>query len=879
MYRVLGPVGADLPDGTQLVSGGRAKLAVLALLITHPQDGLSVEALIQELYRDDDPDSLRGNDADIKAHISRLRRELGDELPTGSGRRYALRDVGDRSDLRRFQLACAAADKAERSGDLSALAEQLSVARDCWQGNTAAMRDLQQFGFARRFAAVWDKKRLEVVQKLAETLRRLRRDDEVNALLAVEQDLVLPVEQPSVDDAATTVVVGRDEVLAGLVARLREAAAQGGRFVVQVNGPPGAGVSAVVRRAVAGFSEVVWVEMNVGPVPKQASTVKRELLLGPLGLPRAELGEPAERGRQYAERLTAETARRRLVLVLDHVREAGQVIPLVPATDVDATVVVCSRAQLPGVPADGLVPVGPLELSAAVDLLRSIVGTDVVEQSRPAAYELVQLCERLPLWIMIVGQDIDTNGRQIASVVAELRSGETADGSAARLLLDHSLRDVPRAAQEAFALIGRLDAEDVTIERVAALQDVPRDEAASTLSVLTRAQLLRADGNRYRMPEIMRGPARTREPITPWRPALQRALLQLLAEAETVASTTRPGARPDAGSRAPDAFTWFEANSANITQAAGQGAHLGMPDYPARILVAVQPILNELLDTAVWATLLKIAQDAAPRSADPVATARLKMSRGQLLRYEPADYRLAYREFDEAVTLLRDTDDPVTLAYALDGRADFATGLAGTTSDDQWLEQAATDGKEAYDLFSAAGDAVGMATAANTLGEVSFFRGRPDAAIQWMERESTARSAMGDRAGQAVAQRMLGKIYLDADELDAAADRLTSAITIQRELGNRVEQARAYTLLGEVLNRRQQHAEALDRLERALAVLKPRHDRLWLAALYQSRGKAHAGLGNTAEARIDLREAIQLFDQAGRTDRADECRDALRRLG
>lgn len=97
------------------------------------------------------------------------------------------------------------------------------------------------------------------------------------------------------------------------------------------------------------------------------------------------------------------TARRAVAVLLDNASSAGQVRPLLPASD-RSVVVVTSRRQLPELSLDGarFLEASPFSPAQAAELLTSIVGPAAMLGDTSAMEELARLCGGLPLALCVV---------------------------------------------------------------------------------------------------------------------------------------------------------------------------------------------------------------------------------------------------------------------------------------------------------------------------------------------------------------------------------------------------------------------------------------------------------------------------------------------
>src|ERR687888_1735886 len=98
-FRILGPLEA-LEDGRQIEIGGAKQRALLALLLLHANEVVSIDRLIDALWEEQPPETALKA---LQVYVSQLRKALGKErLETKApGYRLVADDVG--LDLGRFR--------------------------------------------------------------------------------------------------------------------------------------------------------------------------------------------------------------------------------------------------------------------------------------------------------------------------------------------------------------------------------------------------------------------------------------------------------------------------------------------------------------------------------------------------------------------------------------------------------------------------------------------------------------------------------------------------------------------------------------------------------------------------------------------------------
>ena len=328
---------------------------------------------------------------------------------------------------------------------------------------------------------------------------------------------------------------GRVEELAGLNRLLP---APGG--VVVLSGTAGVGKTALAIRWAHGVSErfpggQLFVDLR-GFDPGEPIEAADALagFLTALGVPFAEIPAGLD---DRAARFRTETARRRLLLVLDNAASVDQVRPLLPGART-CSVIVTSRNSLPGLVARyGAIRLhlDLLPLPDATALLETLIGARAAADPVASA-ALAAQCARLPLALRVAAEYAAVRPTvALADIVAELADDSrrldllAAGGDRyadVRAVFSWSYRDLPATAATAFRLLAAHPTPDLDPHAAAALIHTSVDRAQHLLDVLTRANLIQhtrhhpADAGHYNMHPLLRAYA-TQLPETP-RPTCPR---------------------------------------------------------------------------------------------------------------------------------------------------------------------------------------------------------------------------------------------------------------------------------------------------------------------------------------------------------------------
>src|SRR5262245_1533393 len=147
-FRILGPLEV-VADGTELALGGAQQRAVLALLLTRPNEVVSVDRLIDELWAGAPPRTAANT---LQHYVSQLRKLLGADRIETRAPGYAIRVEPGELDLERFEQLVG------HGG-----AEELREALALWRGPPLA--DFAFAPFARSEIARLDELRLAALEQ------------------------------------------------------------------------------------------------------------------------------------------------------------------------------------------------------------------------------------------------------------------------------------------------------------------------------------------------------------------------------------------------------------------------------------------------------------------------------------------------------------------------------------------------------------------------------------------------------------------------------------------------------------------------------------------------------------------------------------------
>ncbi|WP_410673443.1 ATP-binding protein [Amycolatopsis sp. cmx-4-68] len=355
---------------------------------------------------------------------------------------------------------------------------------------------------------------------------------------------------------------------------------------------------------------------------------------------------------------------RRVLVVLDNVLDTDQVVPLLPGSP-GHLVLVTGRRHLPELDGADHLSLEPLPAAEARELLVRVCRRPVADE--PAAAEVVELCDRLPLAIRLAGTRLRHHGSWSAADLADRlrdhqrRPAELSAGS--RSVADAfevSYRRLTATQRRAFRLLGLHHGPDVGVPAAAALFGCPAPEARRVLDELAEAHLRREHApGRYTCHDLLRSHASTvlarDEPEPARKAALTRLVthyVEALGRAGRVIDPARFPGPSAAGADLPPlddrarALEWWEAERPSLVAAVEAATAAGLDRAAIRLARALAPFHSQAHHAAERRTVQHAALRSARRTGDRTAPAHILVELGAAEHHSGrvAEARACYTE-------------------------------------------------------------------------------------------------------------------------------------------------------------------------------------------------------------------------------------------
>ncbi|GAB3498918.1 ATP-binding protein [Amycolatopsis cihanbeyliensis] len=541
-----------------------------------------------------------------------------------------------------------------------------------------------------------------------------------------------------------------------------------------------------------------------------------------LGVPGEEIPRDVDdRAGVYRNRLRG----RRFLIVLDNVRSARQVVPLLPA-EPNCRVLVTSRNRLHALDDAQHIMLDTMPEAEAAALFRRVVGTALPppgtdEHTDRLLARIGDRCGRLPLAVRIAAARYRGNPTWTPDELAT----RLADEQARLVLLDDGERSVtaafrlsyhglPVEQRHMFTVLALHPGQDIDLRAAGVLAGIDLTAAERALTGLHDANLLvQRAPDRYQFHDLLRVFATHGAVPPPQRQAAVGRLIDFaLAGAERASALLAPHrSRPEvrlgplpvepAPLRDIDAaLAWFTAEWPNLVALCRLAAEGGPRERCWQLAFSLRDFFFLTKLRQPWIETHSLAVAAAKEAGDDLARAGSLNNLG-VPHLELGDLDAAAACYREALGLFRALGD--------------GPGISGALANNAWVthhrgehQAAVRDLRLALDFYERHGL---PRNAAITLRGIALIEAESGAVEHAVEHALTAlRSCqeLGLDLDAAMTLNCLGLAYYRSGRWDQAARAYRQARTLGEGVGSRHETARAETGLGNLAAARGDRAAA-----------------------------------------------------------------------
>ncbi|WP_181785433.1 tetratricopeptide repeat protein [Streptomyces phytophilus] len=598
--------------------------------------------------------------------------------------------------------------------------------------------------------------------------------------------------------------VGRTRELTQLDWHLDRAEHAGTVMITVIDGPPGAGKTALAVRWAHQVNHrfpdgVLFTDLGGFSPAEQRATPHGVLenFLAALGVPARSIPPGIE---QRGALLRSLVHGRRILIVADNAADNSQVRPLLLGAP-GCAVVVTSRRRLTELAVHdsaARVALGPMPSEESVVLLSAAIGARADGEPH-ATRQLAQRCAHLPLALRIAAERLAAHPQmRVSDLVADLTGGAhrldalATDQVTVRTAISWSYRQLAYEDPETarlFRLLSLLP-ERVTVDAVVAASGQPQSEVHQRLERLEAMHLIEVGtGESWIMHELLRSYARnmTVEEDSPYdRAAIIRRMVEWYVHtADSAHKALSPNwhRQPLAEANKLDdnrlafdssaqASRWFDAQAENFVPVVRIAAEYRLPgawELPLRLSAWAMRRRSWSICKAAYEVALQAVRDVGERRVEAWLVGHLACVHSHL-----GDDARAQELWRCGQELYEEVGDVRGLAWTVAG-----LGLVAVQRGE--AESARARFHEAVEIFSEIGDDLGAAAARGYLGESMARLGRHSEAVHHLTKALSDFEEMDERYGQGMVLMQWAHVAHAQGDLHRSEYLLAQSLSICRD--------------------------------------------------------------------------------------------------
>ncbi|WP_447002563.1 ATP-binding protein [Saccharothrix isguenensis] len=585
------------------------------------------------------------------------------------------------------------------------------------------------------------------------------------------------------------------------------ATAEAGSRVCVLDGQPGIGKTTLALRwgdtARGLFPDgQVYVDLRGFDSIRTAVTPEAaaRMVLGALHVPMGSI--PPEPDDQLAL-LRSTLDERRVLLIIDNVRDSTQVRPLLPGSRSCFTVVT-ARHRLHGLAVHHdaeRIHLPPLTAEEAVHLLEQRLGTYRVETESAAVARIVAACGGHPLALSVVAaRAADDPTNSLNGIVKALENKTEAldalhlpDAADMRAVFSLSYDNLPPAMAEGFRTLALFPGSRIDVRAAAAMIGSDLFQARETIHELVRCHLLgrtssghhafHALAHIYGLEKTLRhDPPERREAIVV---AVLNHLLHAASRADRLINDHRrpvaldPCLRPEllpVLTNRTDALAWFTSEYDNVLAAIAFATAEQLHPYTWQLAWTISNFAYLTARLQDWIDTHTDAVAAARRLGDRSVEVRLQQSLARA-HGESGDYRRSVDWYSTALDILDELGD-------VQGRANALNGLAAVQLRANALHDAFDSASKALELYEGSGDDAATASTYSHLGRTCQALGEPTDAKRYHRLAENLYAKSDNLYGLAHVADSMAELESAAGRHRAAMTHLRRAVELHYKVGN-----------------------------------------------------------------------------------------------
>ncbi|NUP53473.1 MAG: hypothetical protein HOW97_40055 [Catenulispora sp.] len=539
---------------------------------------------------------------------------------------------------------------------------------------------------------------------------------------------------------------------------------------------------------------------------------------------------------------------KRALIILDNVRHADQVRPLLPPAG-PAQLLATSRnalASLVTIDLARTVALQPLPASESRELLNLRLGPERTSGREEAVAAIAEHCAHLPLALVVAAGrawvrpevPLEDLAEQLGAVDGGLGALDGGDAAVSvRTVLSWSYRQLSTCAARLYRLLALHPGADIAVVAAASLAGLPPVEAHAALVELVAMNMASVDGRgRYRRHSLLEAFAAERlaaeEDETARGQAYRRMVdhyLRTVVHVNMIHATTGLPTPEDLAPAPPGALAVVVEDSAD---------GIAWFDSEREVLAALLLDLAAAgMDAEVWqlACARSIGMARNARWEEDIAAARLALSATRRLGDRVAEAHV-HRMFGRDLPRIGDPEGGM-----------------------QHLDRA-------LELYREAGHAAGAAETKRTMANVRFLQGEVAETLPLLRDFLDHVEATGELHAQAQGLNSLGWSYAHLGRLAEALACCRRALHLKLATGRHEHIGVLWDSLGYIHHRMGDLEESVSCYRRAVDACVAEGDDNQMALAAMRLGDVLNDLGDTTAARVSWGEALSAFEELRRPE-------------
>ncbi|MFD0423055.1 ATP-binding protein [Streptomyces parvus] len=494
-----------------------------------------------------------------------------------------------------------------------------------------------------------------------------------------------------------------------------------------------------------------------------------------LGVPEEEIpGDPDLRLDAYRRTVTD----RSLLIILDNAADEKQVRPLLPP-GTGALVMVTSRNRLTGLESVHRCDLETFPISASLDFMRKVVGTEAIDRELRGAQRVADFCGYLPLALRIATIRLHaTRNMRVSDLAREL--GDERDrlevlktgDLAVRAAFNLSYRKMGKGARNTFKKLSHVPGADFGTGICSAVTGFEDRQAAKMLRKLAEANLVEHSEvpGRFRFHDLLKvfsrekmekDPAdrnqRDRQRLLVW---LQNSAIKAQFSLGGVLAVEIPDGISAEIDSIESATSWVESEFPNAVAGLAIAESFESPECVVRLALGLSGICDTVGRWSEWEEVIDAGERAARKADQRGVNLVFMTARANLSRYR-RDFAQALVCAEEVYAAARSLDHPGFVAGA-------ANLLGCLKMDIGQSHEAAPLLKESLAIYEELDLKHEVGKVLYNLGTIHRAAGELEKAIGYFERDLTVCLDMADESGAAETLNTLALTHVEMGRLKRA---------------------------------------------------------------------------------------------------------------